>query len=208
MKTILHVFISLLIVATTTQALSASPNDSVTGPPPIAIDVYVINDESSPVSVVGDVNANVSGAVDVNSVPTSLTDQLDTLIEEVRKLASPAQELTYGSDYIVGIGRGGSSEPIFVPDGVVLTDIVFNSHLNSDDNSCYVFVDREIDPMTGAAELFLSMNVPGRDDSDIRQLHSGILSDGNIRLKIVHFGSSSPTAPSCRGTLVWHGYRQ
>lgn len=77
--------ISLAAASISMAALSAPP-DSVTGPPPISVDTFVTNDASTPIPVAGDVNASVSGAVDVTSVPSSLTDQLDTLIEEVQAL--------------------------------------------------------------------------------------------------------------------------
>ena len=80
-----RVVVSLAAIPTSMAVLAVQP-DSVTGPPPIAVDTFIINDASSPVPVAGDVNASVSGTVDVNSVPASLTDQLDALIEEVQTL--------------------------------------------------------------------------------------------------------------------------
>ena len=140
MKTI-YAFIALIILTASSWVLSA-PYDSVTPPPPIAVDVQVINDESNPVPVYGDISSTVSGVVDVTSLPTSLTDQLDTLIEEVQKLASPAQELIH--DSVVFILDAGERTDLPIPEGVVLTDIVLDGSTNGD---CFVLVDNAEHPL-------------------------------------------------------------
>jgi hypothetical protein len=89
MQFLTKAIISISGVSVACQAFSAPPADE-TFPPPIAVDTYVINDESSPVPVSGDVSVtgevDLGGAVDVGSVPESLTQQLDTLIDEVKAL--------------------------------------------------------------------------------------------------------------------------
>jgi hypothetical protein len=199
MRTVSNV-IALILVATSTQALSATPvATSVTGPPPIAVDVHVINDESTPVPVYGDISSSVSGAVDVTSLPTSLTDQLDTLIEEVRKLASPAQELIH--DATVFHLTAGERRDLAIPEGVVLTDIVLDSSTNGD---CVVLVDNEDQPLQ--ALFHIPVPVGGVLESDTKSLHlqSGIRSDGTL---VVGVWLNDLGDVRCSGNLFWSGYK-
>lgn len=92
-----------------TVGVFAKPNGLPPGPP--IFDTNITNDTSSPVPVIGNVEANIQGEVevigivDVNSVPQSLTDQMQELISAVEALSleegnvEPAQ-ITYLSGEI------------------------------------------------------------------------------------------------------------
>ena len=197
MKTI-YAFIALIILTASSGVLSA-PYDSVTPPPPIAVDVQVINDESNPVPVYGDISSTVSGVVDVTSLPTSLTDQLDTLIEEVQKLASPAQELIH--DSVVFILDAGERTDLPIPEGVVLTDIVLDGSTNGD---CFVLVDNAEHPLQNL--FHIPVPVGGVLERDTKSLHlqSGIRSDGTL---VIGVWLNDLGDVRCDGNLFWSGYK-
>jgi hypothetical protein len=159
--------------------------------------------------VVGDVNASVSGAVDVNSVPGSLTDQLDTLIEEVQNLASSAQELAYESTSF-DLPKG-TEKVLYVPEGVVLTDVIVSGNHASPDSDCVIYVFKVTDPVAGFGDPIFSMSFPlppyNERKSNIRQLHSGILSNGMLQVKVANSGIFSPS-DFCSGSILWSGYYQ
>ena len=77
--------ISALLFA---SAVSADPGNG-NGPPEFP--VTVTNDEGNPVVVSGDVTAEVSGSVDVASVPSTLTDRLDLALDELEDLNDAVQ---------------------------------------------------------------------------------------------------------------------
>ena len=77
-------FLATDAAAETPDQIPAPPRDvRVVNTPSVVID----NNSSEPVPVVGDVNVtgevDLTGAVDVGSIPDSLTEQIDTLIEKV-----------------------------------------------------------------------------------------------------------------------------
>jgi hypothetical protein len=71
-----------------TASASAEPGKGE-GPPDFP--VTVTNDESNPVVVSGDVTADVSGSVDVSSVPETLTGRLDLVLDELEDLNDAVQ---------------------------------------------------------------------------------------------------------------------
>ena len=80
--------IKLAAIATAVSvafSVRAAPPDS--GVPPDSFPVTIINDQTEPVPVEGE----VTGSVDVSSVPSTLTDRLDLVLDELDELNQAVQ---------------------------------------------------------------------------------------------------------------------
>lgn len=109
----------------------------------IAGNVTIVNDSSNAVPVTGDVNASVegevevSGSVDVDSVPQSLTNQLQELIDAVEAIgsqggASEPAKVTYFRGEINCSGTLGCPDSEFEnfvtwPEGLLISSITIGS---------------------------------------------------------------------------------
>jgi len=102
-------------------------------PGPPIVEATIINDSSNPVPVTGDVNATiegdieVSGSVEVESVPQSVLNKLDRLIDAINAQPQPAgfrefYELTIDANDFVRMDFTSSASPKRISTLIISTE--------------------------------------------------------------------------------------
>lgn len=71
--------------------IASSAHAEPPGSPPDSFPVTVINEQSEPIPVAGEISAEVSGSVGVTSVPSTLTDRLDLVLDGLDELNEAVQ---------------------------------------------------------------------------------------------------------------------
>jgi len=129
---------AIVIAISITSSANAAPPGS--DAPPDSFPVTVINDQTNPVPVAGDVSAEVSGSIDVTSLPEALSEQLNTLTLLVAQIAPKEADFvrTYG-DFVDA--RQGWEQAF---GGTVLISLIVISTEN-DRGKFYVCMDESAD---------------------------------------------------------------